>query len=131
MSNRIDDILSRQRAFFHSGQTLDVAFRIAQLKKLYAAVQKYQEQINAALTADLGKSSFEGFMCESGLVLTEISHMIRHVRRFAREKTVYTPLAFLVHAGSEEVFIEFFHEVELTGKVHHRTGFSLLVDHEE
>ena len=93
MSNRIDDILSRQRAFFHSGQTLDVAFRIAQLKKLYAAVQKYQEQINAALTADLGKSSFEGFMCESGLVLTEISHMIRHVRRFAREKTVYTPLA--------------------------------------
>ena len=93
MSNRIDDILSRQRAFFHSGQTLDVAFRIAQLKKLYATVQKYQEQINAALTADLGKSSFEGFMCESGLVLTEISHMIRHVRRFAREKTVYTPLA--------------------------------------
>ena len=67
MSNRIDDILSRQRAFFHSGQTLDVAFRIAQLKKLYAAVQKYQEQINAALTADLGKSSFEGLCAKAAL----------------------------------------------------------------
>lgn len=93
MNTRIDEILSRQRQFFHSGKTLDVHFRIAQLKKLYAAVQKYEQQINEALTADLGKSRFEGFMCESGLVLTEISYMIRHVRRFAREKTVYTPLA--------------------------------------
>ena len=90
---QIADILSAQRSFFQSGATLDVDFRIAQLKKLYAAVKKYQPQIHAALTADLGKSSFEGFMCESGLVLTEISYMLRHIRRLAKEKTVYTPLA--------------------------------------
>ena len=32
-------------------------------------------------------------MCETGLVLTEITYMLKHVRSFAREKTVYTPLA--------------------------------------
>ena len=32
-------------------------------------------------------------MCEIGLSLTEITYMIRHVRRFARAKTVATPLA--------------------------------------
>ena len=93
VNRQIADILSAQRSFFQSGATLDVDFRIAQLKKLYAAVKKYQPQIHAALTADLGKSSFEGFMCESGLVLTEISYMLRHIRQLAKEKTVYTPLA--------------------------------------
>ena len=88
----IEKLLHAQRTFFQSGATLDVDFRIRQLRKLYAAVKSHQQQINDALTADLGKSSFEGFMCESGLVLTEIRYMIRHVRRFSREKTVITPL---------------------------------------
>ena len=89
----INEILASQRSFFHSGATLDVNFRIAQLKKLYAAVKKYEPVIHAALTEDLGKSDFEGFMCETGMVLTEISYMLRHIRQFAREKTVWTPLA--------------------------------------
>ncbi len=32
-------------------------------------------------------------MCETGLVLSEISYMLRHVRSYAREKRVRTPLA--------------------------------------
>lgn len=32
-------------------------------------------------------------MCETGLVLSEISYMRKHLRRFARERTVATPLA--------------------------------------
>ena len=89
----IDEILQRQRAFFQSGATLDVDFRIRALKKLRGAVDRYEKEISAALTADLGKRDFEGFMCETGLVRSELSYMIRHTRRFAQEKTVYTPLA--------------------------------------
>ena len=89
----IDEILNQQRAFFQSGVTLPVAFRIAMLKKLLAAVERYEQEISQALAADLGKSDFEGFMCEIGLVRSEISHMIRHVRGYAREKTVHTPIA--------------------------------------
>ena len=49
--------------------------------------------MNEAIRKDLGKSAYESFMCETGLVLTEITYMLKHVRSFAREKTVYTPLA--------------------------------------
>lgn len=91
--NNIDEILRRQREFFSSGATLPVSFRIQSLKKLYAAVKKHENQINLALREDLGKSDFEGFMCETGLALTEISYMIKHVRGFAKKRKVRTPLA--------------------------------------
>ena len=89
----IDKILDSQRKFFQSGATLPVDFRVEMLKKLRAGVQKHQAEIEAALKADLGKSDFEGFMCEVGLVLSEISYMIHHTRRFAAKHRVYTPLA--------------------------------------
>ena len=89
---QIEEILKKQRDYFQTGATLPVSFRIAMLKKLLAAVNKYEKEIGEALTADLGKSDFEGFMCETGLVRSEISYMIRHTRKFAREKTVYTPI---------------------------------------
>lgn len=88
----IDQILEKQRAYFATGATLPVQFRIAMLKKLRDAVTQYEVQIAQALQADLGKSDFEGFMCETGLARSEISYMIRNIRRFARAKTVPTPL---------------------------------------
>ncbi len=89
----IDEILIEQREFFRSGKTLPVDFRIKMLKKLYNAVKENEKEINTALKKDLGKSDFEGFMCEVGLSLTEISYMIKHVKRLAKRKIVYTPLA--------------------------------------
>lgn len=100
----ISRLLRRQRAYYHSGATIPVEFRIAQLKKLYAAVRKYETEVNDALKEDLGKSHFEGFMCESGLVLSEISYMIRHTKRFSRRKTVRTPLSqFASHSYVQPV----------------------------
>lgn len=89
----ITEILERQRAYFQSGATLPVEFRVQRLRDLYGAVQKYKDEICAALARGLGKSDFESFMCEVGLVLTELSYMIRHTPRFARERGVPTPLA--------------------------------------
>ncbi len=89
----IDNILLSQRKFFESGQTLSVSFRIEMLRKLRETVRKYEAEICEALKSDLGKSSFEGFMCEAGLALTEISYMIKNTRRLSREKRVPTPLA--------------------------------------
>ena len=103
-SQAIKSLLDQQRAYYKTGATIPVSFRIAQLKKLYATVKKYEAQVNDALKADLGKSHYEGFMCESGLVLAEISYMIRHTRRFAKRKTVRTPLAqFASHSFKQPV----------------------------
>ncbi len=89
----IQELLEGQRRFFKSGATIPVDFRRKQLKRLYDTVRKYEEEINVALRTDLGKSSYESFMCECGLVLTEISYMIKHTKRFAKRETVKTPLA--------------------------------------
>lgn len=89
----ISELADRQRAYFFSGATLPVEARINALEKLKDCILKYQNEIQAAVRKDLGKSSFESYMCEVGLTLSEISYMLKHIRRFAREKTVYTPLA--------------------------------------
>ena len=103
-SQQIQTLLEQQRKYYKSGATIPVKFRIAQLKKLYAAVKKYEAEVNEALKTDLGKSHYEGFMCESGMVLSEISYMIRHTKKFAKRKTVYTPLAqFASHSYKQPV----------------------------
>ena len=100
----ISCLLENQRAYYKTGTTIPVHFRIQQLKKLYAAIKRYEIQVNDALKADLGKSHYEGFMCESGLVLSEISYMIRNTKKFAKRKTVYTPLAqFASHSFKQPV----------------------------
>lgn len=92
-NEQIIDIVERQRTFFATGATLDVDYRIAALKKLAKAVQENEAAIAQALHADLGKSMEESYMCETGIVLGEIRYMLRHIRRFAKEQTVRTPLA--------------------------------------
>ena len=89
----IDKLLASQHSYFPTGATLPVAFRLEMLKKLRDTIKKYEGEIALALQTDLGKSEFESYMCETGLSLSEISYMIRHVRRFSAKHLVYTPLA--------------------------------------
>ncbi len=88
----IDEILEKQRDFFKTFTTIDVDYRINMLKKLYSSVKKHEDEIADALYLDLGKSKYESFMCEIGLVLSEISYMIKHTRKFAANKSVRTPV---------------------------------------
>ena len=92
-AKEIQALLEKQRNYYKGGATVSVDFRIEKLKALYAAVKKHEKEISEALTADLGKSQYESFMCETGLVLSELSYLIRHTKRFAKSKTVRTPLA--------------------------------------
>lgn len=89
----IKEIVSRQRNYFFSGATLNVEHRIRSLKKLRACILAHETEISEALQKDLGKSSLESYMCETGLVLSEISYMLKHIKKFSRERTVHTPLA--------------------------------------
>ena len=89
----INAIVAAQRKYFQTGATLPVSFRVDALRKLYDAVSGSEKEIHDALRKDLGKGGFESYMCETGLVLEEISYMLKHVRRFAGEKRVRTPLA--------------------------------------
>ena len=89
----IKTIVTRQRKYFQTGSTLPVNTRLNALRRLYTAISGSEKEIHEALKKDLGKSGFESYMCETGLVLEEISYMLKHTARFAREKRVRTPLA--------------------------------------
>lgn len=92
----IRKLIRQQQAFFYKGRTLPINTRIHMLKKLRSCILKYQEEIHRALKLDLGKSSFESYMCETGLVLDELRYMIKHIPKFSKEKTVPTPLSQFV-----------------------------------
>ena len=90
---KIDDLLQRQCTFFQSGRTLPTKFRIQMLKKLKKAIRKHETEIAEALYTDLGKSRNESYMCEIGMVLNELSYLIRHTAKFAKKRRVRTPMA--------------------------------------
>ena len=89
----IRQIVENQRTYFYTGATLPLSHRIEALKKIQSYILTHEAEIGTAIRKDLGKSDFESYMCETGLVLSEITYMLKHIRSFAKEKNVLTPLA--------------------------------------
>lgn len=89
----IHTLIKKQRAWFQTGKTRALFFRLGALQALKREIVASSTKIEEALKADLGKSAFEAYMCETGLVLSELDFMIRHLRSFAKDRRVLTPLA--------------------------------------
>ncbi len=85
--------LALQKDYFATGLTLSVKGRKRLLRKLYGAIKAHEAEINEAIGSDLGKSASESYMCEVGMTLAEITHMQKHMKKYAKAKCVRTPLA--------------------------------------
>ena len=72
------------RDFYRSGKTRPVLYRKKQLYALLKGIDAFRGAIDAALKADLNKSSREAFLTEIYLVKEETRHMIRHMNRYGR-----------------------------------------------
>ena len=86
----ITNILTKQRQFFATGKTKNIDFRIEQLKRLKQAVSNYQEQITAAVKADLHRPKFEAYFELS--FFTEINDAIKKLKSWAKPRRVSTPI---------------------------------------
>lgn len=91
-TEQISKIVATQREFFHSGKTLDIEYRLAALKRLKAAIRKWEKPLTEALWADLHKSYEEAYLTELSIVLGEIDNHIRHLKAWAAPKRCSTPL---------------------------------------
>lgn len=89
----ISQLVRAQRAFFDSGATRPYAFRAQALETLQRVLRENEARLAAAMEQDLGKTPFESYMCETGLVLDEIRFHLRHLRAWMRDRRVRTPLA--------------------------------------
>ena len=92
-SEEIKKVRKKQEEFFKEGKTLDINERLKALRRLYDVTEKRQDDIAAALFKDLGKSEAESYMCETGLSLSEISWLLKHTKKLAKEERVKTPFA--------------------------------------
>lgn len=93
--NRLNSILEKQRSYFASHETKNIDFRISQLKKLKAVIQKYQAEITKALHADLRKSEQEAYLTEISIVNQEIDYHLSNIREWSQLKKVQTPIHLL------------------------------------
>ena len=89
----IADKVKSARDFFESGKTLDYSFRKEQLRRLRGWVADNEQEIANALRADLNKSPEESYMTETGMVLSELSYTLAHLKKWMRERRVKTPVS--------------------------------------
>lgn len=90
---QIEELVQKQRTYFYNGRTQDIQGRIQALNRLEKVILKYEPKLLEALKTDLGKSNMEAYMCEIGLTLSELRYVRKHIRRWSRNRTVWTPLA--------------------------------------
>lgn len=88
----IHSIVELQRDFFKSKKTYEYSFRKNALNKLREAILKYEDALKEALFLDLGKSYEESYMTEIGIVLKEISHMEKSLKKMMKTKRVRTAI---------------------------------------
>ena len=96
---QIEELVQRQRAFYSTGKTLPVEFRMEALRKLKTEIRAMEPEIDRALEQDLGKSGMESYMCEVGMTLSELSYLLAHTPAYFRPHRAATPLAQF-HASS-------------------------------
>lgn len=88
-----EELYMSQKKYFNNNKTLSYEMRKESLKKLYITIKKYENEITDALYDDLGKSKTESYMCEIGMVLSELNYQIKHLKKNMKIKKVKTPLA--------------------------------------
>ena len=85
-------LIQKQQAYFLTGETKNIQFRLKQLKILREVVVQNENLIFESLRKDLHKSEFESYVTEIGVVLEEISYHIKHLKKWAKAKRVKNPL---------------------------------------
>ena len=93
--NEIKGIINAQREYFASNITLDYGFRKEQLKRLQAALVKWEKPLLDALWSDLHKSAEEAILTELSIVSGEVKNHLLHLRRWMKSRKVSTPLKMM------------------------------------
>jgi aldehyde dehydrogenase (NAD+) len=84
--NDFESALRRARHFFDTGATHAVEFRAKALRRLARAIQDHEQDLLAALHADLRKPEQEAWATEVGVVQTDIAHALRNLSRWTRPR---------------------------------------------
>ena len=82
--NDLKLVFNRQKEFFNLRKTNDINFRINNLKKLKQVIKENEDKVLDALKKDLGKSNFESYATEVGLIYDEINTHIKNIKKWSK-----------------------------------------------
>ena len=80
------------REFFNENSTRSYSFRKAQLRALKNAILSHEHELHEALYTDLRKSPEESWVTETGFLIAEINHTLRHLKSWMKRDRVRTNL---------------------------------------
>jgi len=100
MISHIKQIFENQAVFFKEEASMTLSFRLSALTKLEEAILKYRDEIHQALKKDLGKSSFEAYITETGFVLHELKFVKQNLKKWMREQNVPSPQKLVFYSKS-------------------------------
>lgn len=86
----IQELITRQRAFFKTGQTKEINFRRTQLQRLQQAILDHQDAIVAAVNADLGRPAYEAYFEMASL--GEIKKASQNLKTWTKPHRVKTSI---------------------------------------
>lgn len=98
----ISAIVASQRIFFKTHTTLDIEYRKNALRKLKAILQSNERLLHDAIYADFGKSEFDNYATELGILYKEINYYISKIDSLSAPQRVRTNLANL--PGSSYIY---------------------------
>ncbi|NMP17338.1 aldehyde dehydrogenase family protein [Thalassotalea sp. Y01] len=85
-------ILDGQKAYFNSNVTRDYQWRKQQLLQIKKLVVENEQQILAAINADLNKPAQEAWTTELSYITGDVDHVIGKLKKWMKPRKVRTPL---------------------------------------
>ncbi|WP_409302367.1 aldehyde dehydrogenase [Peribacillus sp. SCS-155] len=92
-------LVKKQREFFNQGATRTVSFRMNALAALRTCIEKNERELMEALKLDLNKSEFDSYLTEIGIVLSEISFTMKHLKKWVKPRKVKSTLTLIGSKG--------------------------------
>ncbi|TVQ42956.1 MAG: aldehyde dehydrogenase [Saprospirales bacterium] len=91
-SSELEQLVNSQQLFFKSQHTKNVIFRKKNLEKLKSILLENEDFLYAAIEKDFGKSKFETFVTELGVLSMDIDDVLKNLDSWAADKKVSSNL---------------------------------------
>lgn len=84
----VRSIVQKQREFFASGHTLNLAFRMERLQELQQAILQHEQDLLDAMYADFRKPQVEAYATEIGFIELELKLVLKNLSSWAKPQRV-------------------------------------------
>ena len=93
-------LVDELRGTYAEGTTRPLGWRVEQLKNLLRLLEEGEDELLAALAADLGKPRLEGWSSDLAVTAAEVRYSLAHLKRWSRPRRVRLPLLGFPGRGS-------------------------------